>query len=187
MQTQDKTIAVTHKKNGIARVFSETQNRLMGAKNRKMFRQATPTEAEASPDLETLTQQTENERLKQMIADLQKQLQEKPQAAPEENTGKTALQLENEGLRAMASQLQADVTTANSSLETSPESTINQEDDSTEDVQGDGVDPNPELTVLRSSYETLTGKKPGRLGIDKLNEAIAAAQKETGNNPVSPS
>jgi hypothetical protein len=166
METQEKTVAVKHKKNGIKREFSETQNKLMGKKNRKMFSVDTPEEA----DLEKQTQETEVQKLQRENQELQALLAAAQNPAPvqEEGPAKTEEQLQAEGLRVQNNDLKAAITSETSSLQTT---TV------VEQGAADGDDPNPELTALRLKYQEVTGNKPGRLGTDKLQAGIDEAEK----------
>jgi hypothetical protein len=173
MQSTEQTISVKHKKNGIEREFTPTQLDLMGKNNRKAFKQADPAEA---GDANTLAEANEATRLADENASLKQQLADalagKTEAATEPVTVRTEQQLQNEGLRVENAHLQADLTSATSSLETeAPVKTL-----AAGETEEDQADPNPELTALRAQYETVTGNKPGRLGIDKLKEAIAKVQ-----------
>lgn len=176
MQAQEETIPVVHKKNGIQREFTPTQNELMGKANRKMYRQADPAETK---DLQTLNQDTELERLRRENADLLKQrdaaLKGEVAAPTLEVAVKTAEEMEAEALRVENNHLRADITSATSSLQTEPVTL--EETDNAPDAEPVANDPNPELTSLRAAYEQATGLKPGRLGVDKLNAAIAEAGK----------
>jgi hypothetical protein len=181
MKATEETVSVKHKENGIERAFTRTQNELMGKRNRKMFKLATP--EEAGKDLNQATEKVEAQTLADENADLKRQLAEalagKTQLPAEEVTTRTEQQLQNEGLRVENASLKAAITSATSSLETEQPVVTEGEGESDEAPDGDEheADPNPELTALRASYEQATGKKPGRLGIDKMNEAIAAAAK----------
>jgi hypothetical protein len=198
MKPTEETVSVTHKKNGIGREFTPTQLDLMGKNNRKAFKQATP--AEAGKDANAVAEQTEAQKLEAENADLKKQLADalagKTQAQPEATNVRTTQQLENEGKRVENATLKAQITAATSGLQTDPAVIVvdsdsegegeNEGEGEGEGESDNGSDPNPELTALRKQYEDLTGKKPGRLGIDKLNEAVTAALKEKGQGPVEP-
>lgn len=176
METQDKKVKVTHAENGIEREFSQTQHQLMGKNNQAMFVQGDP--AEATEDSSVVAQKTELELLREENA----RLKARKENAATEDAGKTAKELELEGLRAENAQLKADISTAGSLKPSeAPEAAVS--DAGKDEDEGDD-DPNPELTALRKSYETATGKKPGRLGVDKMNEAIEAAQRANTGGTV---
>jgi hypothetical protein len=165
MKTQEPTVKVKHKKNGVEREFSQTQNALMGQKNRKNFKVVGPEEA----DLEKVTQETEVQRLQRENEELRAlYAQASKPAEPAEDTEKpkSEEQLQAEGLRVQNNDLKAGITSEASTIQQTSVSEMESEA---------GDDPNPELTALRLQYEQVTGKKPGRLGMDKMQDAINEA------------